>query len=617
MPEAGSALYSHAWACRDRRVAMAWRLPIFVGDGGREDGGASYPTAACGVQAEAQRPGTRREAMGQRHRQSSLIRDIAREHLGLAELRPGQEETIRSILEGRDTLTVMPTGSGKSAIYQIAAVVLRGPTVVISPLIALQRDQVDTIAAQEVGGAALINSAVRQTERQEALDNLEEGDLEFLFLAPEQFNQADTLERLRTAKPSLFVVDEAHCVSEWGHDFRPEYLRLGAVIEALDHPVVLALTATAAPPVREEIVTRLGMRQPRLIMRGFDRPNIWLGVETFPSELAKKHALIERVLEAARPGIVYVATRKHAEAIADALGDHGIQAVHYHAGMNPRERSRVQDAFLTDEEEVIVATNAFGMGIDKANVRFVFHYDISPTIDAYYQEIGRAGRDGQASRALLCYRPENLGIRRFFASGGQVEADQVARVVEAIQQADEPLGLRALQRVVDLSQAKLTSALNGLEEVGAIEILPTGEAAARPDAPELPKAAQAVARLQQRRRWHELARLEMMRGYAETRDCRRRYLLTYFGDEAGTVCGFCDTCEAGLPAAESEDPAPFPRNTWVVHNTWGKGLVVGSEGDKVRVLFDEAGYKTLAVSYAGEQDLLRRLGNPEPTTANG
>jgi ATP-dependent DNA helicase RecQ len=334
--------------------------------------------------------------------------------LGLETIRPGQEQTILSILERRDTLAVMPTGYGKSAIYQVAAVVLRGPTVVISPLIALQRDQVATIAEQEVGGAALVNSALRQSERREAFEHLEEGELEFLFLAPEQFNQEATLERLRTANPSLFVVDEAHCISEWGHDFRPEYLRLGAVIEALGHPVVLALTATASPPVREEIVTRLGMRRPCVIVRGFDRPNIWLGVETFPSELAKKHALVERVLAADKPGIVYVATRKHAEAVAEALGDHGMKSVYYHAGMNPRERAQVQEAFLTDAEEVIVATNAFGMGIDKANVRFVFHYDIPPTVDAYYQEVGRAGRDGQEARALLLYRPEDLGLPTLF-----------------------------------------------------------------------------------------------------------------------------------------------------------------------------------------------------------
>jgi ATP-dependent DNA helicase RecQ len=546
--------------------------------------------------------------MEQEHRQATLVRNIARERLGLEALRPGQEETILSILEGRDTLTVMPTGSGKSAIYQIAAVVLRGPTVVISPLIALQRDQVDTIAAQEVGGAALINSAVRQTERREALDNLEGGELEFLFLAPEQFNQAHTLERLRTAKPSLFVVDEAHCISEWGHDFRPEYLRLGTVIEALGHPVVLALTATASPSVREEIVTRLGMRDPRIIVQGFDRPNIWLGVETFPSALAKKHALVERVLEADKPGIVYVATRKHAEEIAEALGDHGLKAVHYHAGMPPREREHMQEAFLTDAEEVIVATNAFGMGIDKANVRFVFHYDIPPSIDAYYQEVGRAGRNGQPARAILFYRPEDLGLQRFFASGGQVDAEQVARVGEAVQQADEPLGPQELREAADLSQAKLTSALSGLEEMGAVDILPTGEAVAREDAPDLQAAAAAAARLQQRRRWSELSRLEIMRGYAETPDCRRRYLLTYFSEVAEAPCGFCDTCEASLPAETQEAPEPFPRQSWVRHQAWGKGLVIGYEGDRVTILFDEAGYRTLAVPYALAHGLLERLG---------
>jgi ATP-dependent DNA helicase RecQ len=546
--------------------------------------------------------------MGQEHRQAQLVRDIARERLGLQALRPGQEETIVSILEGRDTLTVMPTGYGKSAIYQIAAVVLRGPTVVISPLIALQRDQVDTITEQEVGGAALINSAVRTTERREAFEHLAGGELEFLFLAPEQFNQEDTLERLRAATPSLFVVDEAHCISEWGHDFRPEYLRLGTVIEALGHPVVLALTATASPPVREEIVTRLGMRHPRIIVQGFDRPNIWLGVETFPSALAKKHALVERVLEADTPGIVYVATRKHAEEMADALGDHGLKAVHYHAGMNPRERARVQEAFLTDVEEVIVATNAFGMGIDKANVRFVFHYDIPPSIDAYYQEVGRAGRDGQPARALLFYRPEDLGLQRFFASGGQVDAEQVARVGEAVQQADEPLGPRELREAVDLSQAKLTSALSGLEETGAVDILPTGEAVAREDAPDLQEAAAAAARLQQRRRWSELARLEVMRGYAETPDCRRRYLLTYFRAAAEAPCGCCDTCEAGLPAETPEAPEPLPRQSWVRHQAWGKGLVIGYAGDNVTILFDEAGYRTLAVPYALAHGLLERLG---------
>ncbi|HLM78871.1 MAG TPA: ATP-dependent DNA helicase RecQ [Rubrobacteraceae bacterium] len=532
------------------------------------------------------------------------IDHFAREKFGYEGLRPGQEEAIRSVIDRHDTLAVMPTGSGKSAIYQLAALMIPGTTVVISPLIALQRDQVANIEEQEAGEAAQVNSTVRKSERQKALEDLQKGDLEFLFIAPEQFNNEETLARLREAKPSVFVVDEAHCISEWGHDFRPAYLRLGAVIEALDHPPVLALTATASPLVREEIAERLRMRDPHTVVRGFDRANIWLGVERFQDEEAKKRALLDRVGEAEKPGIVYAATRKRAEEIAETLLEGGIKAVSYHGGMKDGERERIQEAFMNDEAEVIVATTAFGMGVDKANVRFVFHYDISDSIDSYHQEIGRAGRDGEAANATLFYRPGDLGIRRFFAGGGQVEFEQVERAAEAAVEHEEPVELGVLREEADLSQSKLTTALGRLEEVNAVEILPTGEVVQGEQLPDLSEVSEEAARAQEHREEFNRSRIEMVRGYAEVRDCRREYLLNYFGEEFEAPCGYCDNCEAGIVVEEVEGGQPFPINSRVVHEKWGEGLVQRYEGDKMVIVFDEVGYKTLEVDLVMERGLL-------------
>lgn len=532
------------------------------------------------------------------------IARTAAELLGFDRLRPGQEEAVEAVLAGRDTLAVLPTGSGKSAIYQLATAIGGGPAVVVSPLLALQRDQVEAIARSEVGEAAELNSTLSEARREETLEELEERELDFLFLAPEQFANEETLERLQAARPRLFVVDEAHCVSEWGHDFRPDYLRLAAVIDALGRPTVLALTATAAPPVREEIVERLGMRDPALVIRGFDRPNIHLGAQTFHDEEAKLRALVECVVEGERPAIVYTATRRGAEEIAERLREAGVDARSYHAGLRRTEREETQSAFMDDGFEVVVATIAFGMGVDKPNVRSVVHAEVSDSVDSYYQEIGRGGRDGRLARAVLFYRPEDVGLRRFFAGAGPIRVDEVLEVAESVAAAPEPVDPRDLRDETGLSETKITAALGRLEDAGAVTMLPDGRVEATDADVDLEQAAEAAAAAQESRREYDRTRVEMARAYAETRTCRRAFVLSYFGEPFEPPCGNCDNCDAGhgVPEAGVE---PFPVGARVVHEEWGEGTVQRYEGDAMVVLFDDGGYRTLAVELVVERELLR------------
>jgi ATP-dependent DNA helicase RecQ len=531
---------------------------------------------------------------------------VAREAFGFATLRPGQREAIESVLAGRDTLVVMSTGSGKSAIYQIAGLLIEGATVVVSPLIALQRDQVEDLDDPAAGGAAQLNSAVPAAERERALAELAENALEFLFLAPEQLANQEVLDELAVARPSLLVVDEAHCISEWGHDFRPEYLRVGAAAEALGRPPILALTATAAAPVRDEIAERLGLRDPEILIRGFDRPNIRLAVDRFHGEQGaerKLRALQDAIEAAPKPGIVYVATRRQAEALAASLCERGVTAASYHAGMRPAERDAVQERFMDGGLEAVVATTAFGMGIDKADVRWVFHSEVSESVDAYYQEIGRAGRDGGPAEARLFYRTEDVGLRRFFAGTGHVEVDEIAQVLEAVREAPGPVAAGDLQEETDLSETKLSTALARLEEAGALEVLPTGAVRARGDAPDAAEAVRAAAVEEEKRRSFDRSRVDMMRGYAEADGCRRAFVLSYFGEPFAPPCGHCDNCEAGR-CDEVPDDVPFAIGARVAHPQWGHGVVQRYDDDAVVVLFDEVGYKTLALEVLRERALL-------------
>jgi len=517
------------------------------------------------------------------------IERVARDRFGFSALRPGQREAIESVLAGRDTVAIMSTGSGKTAIYQIAGQLLEGATVVVSPLIALQRDQVEGEA-----DAAVLNSTLSAGAREEVFEEAEDGELEYVLLAPEQLARDEVIERLREARPSLFVVDEAHCVSEWGHDFRPDYLALGEVIERLGRPAVLALTATASPPVREDIVEILGLHDPSVIVRGFDRPNIWLGVEPFRDEEHKERALLEAVVEAEPPGIVYVATKRGAEEVAEALVERGVRAAAYHGGMASRARDEVQRAFMHDDGvDVVVATIAFGMGVDKANVRWVFHHDVSASVDAYYQEVGRAGRDGQPARAVLFYRPEDLGLRRFFAAG-TVDRAAMERVAHTLTLAGGPVDPADVLAELDLSKTKLATAVHRLEEVGFVEVEDDGRVRAVGDEEGLEDAVEAAAQAEENRHAFDRSRVEMMRAYAEERrGCRRAFILGYFGEAFTPPCGNCDLCDAGLGVPEEPRVAGFAVGDKVSHRAWGVGTVGRIEGEQLTVVFDSVGYKTL------------------------
>lgn len=530
---------------------------------------------------------------------------IARERFGWPALRPGQGEAIAGVLQGRDTLAVMSTGYGKSAIYQVAGVALPGPTVVVSPLIALQREQVEDLEADRVGGAAAVSSQVSASARRKALEDVRSERLEFLFLAPEQLSNEGVLEDVRRARPSLLVVDEAHCISEWGHDFRPDYLKLGAVREAIGGPTVLALTATASAPVRDEIVERLRMKDPLVLVRGFDRQNIWFGVERFQDADHKRRAVLERVEEAEKPGIVYAATRRHAEELAEDLSERGVRAQAYHGGMAAARRTQIQDSYMAGEFDVIVATAAFGMGVDKPDVRFVFHYEIADSVDSHYQEVGRAGRDGHPARAILFYRPEDLGVRRFFAGGGLVDADQIEQVAEAVREHEGPIDAAELRDRTELSQSKLTTAVSRLEEAGAVAVLASGEVEATLAGEEdLGEAVEHAATAQDDREEFDRSRIEMVRGYAELMDgCRREFVLNYFGESYEPPCGNCDNCQAGRVAREAA--GPFALGTRVVHGRFGEGLVQGYEDSSVLVLFESVGYKRLGLALVEERGLLR------------
>ena len=470
------------------------------------------------------------------------------EHFGLRAFRPGQREAIEAVLAGRDVIAVMPTGAGKSLCFQLPALVGGGTTVVLSPLIALMKDQVDALRARGLAAAAL-HSLMAPSERAAAEAELAAGRLRLLFVAPERLASGAFREALARARPTRLVVDEAHCISQWGHDFRPDYRRIGLLRAELGVPAA-AFTATATPEVREDIALQLGLREPLELVTGFERPNLTLSVEPCRSREEKLAAVTALVRGIGTPGIVYAATRKNVEMWGEALEALGLRAGRYHAGLGEEERTRVQDEFLDGRLDAIAATNAFGMGIDKRDIRFVAHADLPGSVEAYYQEAGREGRDGEPSQCALLFAPADVRTQEFFLAGANPSAATFRRVWGQLGAGlddagiEEQAGTDAAERMASMTAARLLrrAAESGGRRMG-----------------EGPLPVDLAVREEKARRDRE--RLDTVVRYAYGRGCRTQFIYAYFaGSARGGAeprCGTCDVClgwrlAAGRPLDDAE-----------------------------------------------------------------
>lgn len=489
---------------------------------------------------------------------------VLEKYFGFREFLDAQEEVIDAIVGGADALVVMPTGGGKSLCYQLPALLLEGTTVVVSPLIALMKDQVDALQRRGIA-ATLINSSLTPGEQQERIRALARGEFKMVYIAPERFRSRSFVEALGEATIALFAVDEAHCLSMWGHDFRPDYFRLNLVLEKLGRPQVAAFTATATPEVRRDILAHLDLREPREFVAGFARPNLKLVVAPVANE-SEKYQRLHTLIRAHKTGIVYCATRKRVEAVAATLELAGLSSILYHGGMNEDERGRAQDAFMQGKRDIVVATNAFGMGIDRSDIRFVAHFEVPGSIEAYYQEAGRAGRDGEAATCELLFNHADTRVQEFFIEGSNPSPAFIIQTYEMLRrEADgkSELQLSIKEMAARLDQGNdmmLGSALHILDRehyIDRFDIPGRRVRGTRLLKPDL-RGAQIkldTARLEEKAR-RDRAKLKTMIDFAYAHVCRQQAILRYFGEIDPAVCGNCDVClktaEPSRPPTEAE-----------------------------------------------------------------